>query len=355
MILQIIANVVLLALANLALAQDFFPNSPLIYPFEDAQEEAFGSVAEAPPSIQFTDIAMPGVIPQVNESYLCTAFPLDSEEMHFLVGFEPLADMKKVHHILLYGCEQPGSEEPVWDCGEMSGAQGSFSRSPICKGTPNIIYAWAMGAPELALPKGVGFRVGGGTPNQHLILQVHYMHKLDEPDESGLRIASTIEPQPKTAATLLLATDGHIQPKQLEQLEVACAVDEPVELHPFAFRVHTHRHGTKVSGWLIEENETGEDKWTLLGQRDPQLPQLFQTVTNQSLVIEQGDVLAARCTIRNDEKREVKIGPTGNDEMCNFYLMYWVDGDRTLEQNMCFSSGPPLYRWMNSGLNHIPK
>jgi hypothetical protein len=58
----------------------------------------------------------------------------------------------------------------------------------------------------------------------------------------------------------------------LEQLEVACAVDEPVELHPFAFRVHTHRHGTNVGGWLVQEDpETGVDQWTLLGQRDPQV------------------------------------------------------------------------------------
>lgn len=57
-----------------------------------------------------------------------------------------------------------------------------------------------------------------------------------------------------------------------EQLEVACVVDEPVELHPFAFRVHTHRHGTMVGGWLVQEDpETGVDQWTLLGQRDPQV------------------------------------------------------------------------------------
>ena len=55
-------------------------------------------------------------------------------------------------------------------------------------------------------------------------------------------------------------------------MEVACVVDEPVELHPFAFRVHTHRHGTNVGGWLVQEDPvSGEDHWTLLGQRDPQV------------------------------------------------------------------------------------
>ena len=41
-----------------------------------------------------------------------------------------------------------------------------------------------------------------------------------------------------------------------------------------------------MSGWIVEENaETGEDKWNLLGERNPQLPQLFQKVANQSLVL----------------------------------------------------------------------
>jgi len=306
--------------------------------------------------VRSTDIRMPGVQPQFNESYLCTSFPLDAEDTHFIVGFEPLADMHKVHHVLLYGCEDPGSDESVWDCGEMNAMESRYSRRPICKTSPNILYAWAKGAPKLNLPEGVGFRVGAGTENRHLILQVHYMHKLDQFDHSGIRVASTIEPQPKSAATLLLATDGQIPAKKTEHLEVACVIDEPVELHPFAFRVHTHQRGTKVSGWLVEENEAGIDKWNLLGERDPRLPQLFQNVFNQSLVISQGDILAARCSIQNNEKRIIKIGPTEEDEMCNFYLMYWVDGDRVLDQNTCFSSGPPSYRWSSSAhLNHIPK
>ncbi len=35
--------------------------------------------------------------------------------------------------------------------------------------------------------------------------------------------------------------------------------------------------------------------------------------------------------------------PTGNDEMCNFYIMYWVDGDQLLDNPVCQSVGPPNY------------
>ncbi len=34
---------------------------------------------------------------------------------------------------------------------------------------------------------------------------------------------------------------------------------------------------------------------------------------------------------------------TSNDEMCNFYMMYWVDGDQLLQDDVCSSPGPPNY------------
>lgn len=47
--------------------------------------------------------------------------------------------------------------------------------------------------------------------------------------------------------------------------------------------------------------------------------------------------------------------PTGLDEMCNFYLMYYVEDDEPLIQSSCFSSGPPEYYWKNDDtLRNIP-
>uniref|UniRef100_A0A915DGP2 peptidylglycine monooxygenase n=1 Tax=Ditylenchus dipsaci TaxID=166011 RepID=A0A915DGP2_9BILA len=219
-------------------------------------------------------------------------------------------------------------------------------RAPTCTSQPNILYAWAHDAPKLELPKGVGFRVGGQTSNSYLVLQVHYMHESDKEDHSGVSVVSTLEPQPRTAATLLMVTGGEIQPKSEEQLEVACVVDEPVQMHPFAFRVHTHRHGTKVGGWVVRENAVnGQDEWIKLGERNPQLPQLFETVANQSIVVSQGDILAARCNIKNTEDRKIEVGSTSEDEMCNFYMMYWVEGEDVLQNHICYSPGSPSYKW----------
>lgn len=45
---------------------------------------------------------------------------------------------------------------------------------------------------------------------------------------------------------------------------------------------------------------------------------------------------------------------TSNDEMCNFYMMYWVEDDAPLKQQYCFTMGPPYYFWQNEFQN-IPE
>ncbi len=33
--------------------------------------------------------------------------------------------------------------------------------------------------------------------------------------------------------------------------------------------------------------------------------------------------------------------------MCNFYLMYWADGDEIMSEEYCFTPGPPTWHWSN--------
>jgi hypothetical protein len=70
---------------------------------------------------------------------------------------------------------------------------------------------------------------------------------------------------------------------------------------------------------------------------------MFYPATNQ-VPIKKGDIIAARCTMENHLDHNVYIGPTGDDEMCNFYIMYYVDnGEDVLENNICTSMGPPSW------------
>ncbi len=128
-------------------------------------------------------------------------------------------------------------------------------------------------------------------------------------------------------------------------------------LHPFAFRVHTHRLGKVVSGWKVRN----KSDWQLLGRENPQLPQMFYPVqAEEGTTITKGEMVAARCTMKNHKDHAVWVGATREDEMCNFYMMYYVDGDRVLDQKACNTIGPPLYSWGNwfwpfgAGLSNIP-
>ncbi|EFO28034.1 hypothetical protein LOAG_00450 [Loa loa] len=303
---------------------------------------------------EITELRMPGAEPVMNDSYLCTAIPLDYTTEHYIVGYKPFATMQKAHHMLLFGCGQPGTDEVIWDCGDMTTAGPDFQRAPICKDQPNILYAWGRNASELHLPEGVGFKVGGNTGIQYLVLQVHYKGKLGR-DYSGVSIESTVGPLTKRASTLLMITGGKLPPNNRETFETACIVDEDIEIHPFAFRAHTHRHGEMVSGWVVRENDYGQDTWELIGERNPLLPQMFQPV-NKNITIRQGDVVAARCVLNNKEDKEFIMGNTSDDEMCNYYLMYWVLGDHILRDNTCYSPGPPEYHWSSEAeLNNIPE
>jgi len=304
----------------------------------------------APQETNSFPLLMPKVHPDVPETYLCTPVRVNTEEAYYIVGFAPNASMHTAHHILVFGCEEPGSDEPVWNCGEMSGhgvmQQKNMELKQVCKSgrSTQIIYAWAMGAPELKLPQGVGFRVGADSRIQYLVLQVHYASVDQIPktgDDSGVVITFTEEEQPKTAGVLLMGTGGYAPAHSTTYFETACMMKEDQAMHPFAFRTHTHSLGKVVSGWRVRGNKF----WSLLGKRDPLEPEMFYPVDNENVTIKRGDVVAARCTMVNHKDTDVAIGSTKQDEMCNFYLMYWVRGKDTLQPNTCFTRGPPTWSW----------
>ncbi|XP_055924224.1 peptidylglycine alpha-hydroxylating monooxygenase-like [Argiope bruennichi] len=324
---------------------------------------ARGKVINAKDEGKLYPLLMPDVQPLMKETYLCTGFRMPKSDYEYIVEFTPNASMHTAHHILLYGCELPGrwqrdSPRIVWDCGEMSGQKSGFPRGPTCSSGSQIIYAWAKDAPPLHLPEGVAFKVGKGTGINYLVLQVHYAHVekflSGGTDNSGIiltMLPSKTNRVTKTAGVYLLGTNGVIRAGEEEHFESACRIDEPVVIHPFAFRTHTHALGKVVSGYKVDK----DGKWHLIGKHNPQEPQMFYPVKDSKLIIDYGDIVAARCTMYNFRDVDTYIGPTGEDEMCNFYMMYYVDGDKPLAQKYCYSSGPPTYYWSKDPkLDYIP-
>lgn len=56
-----------------------------------------------------------------------------------------------------------------------------------------------------------------------------------------------------------------------EKFESACLNEEPITIHPFAYRTHTHKLGKLVSGYKMNGRT---HQWQLIGKGNPQLPQV---------------------------------------------------------------------------------
>jgi len=303
-------------------------------------------------------LLMPNSKPEEAETYLCTTIRLDENNTYYITGFDPQADMGTAHHMLLFGCKEPGMRETLFSCGEMGRVLQGTKQAAPCRSGQQILYAWAKNAPRLDLPRDVGFKVGGPKAEiKFLVLQVHYASVDNIPatgDKSGINLKYTDEPQRKRAGTYFLGTNGMIPAKATTYMEAACKLNTDLVIHPFAFRTHTHALGRVVSGWKV----TKDMEWTLIGKKDPQLPQMFYPVTDPSMTLSRGDTIAARCTMVSYRDRITWVGATAEDEMCNFYMMYWVDGQEKLSSERCVSMGPPVYSWdrwiIGGGLTNIP-
>ncbi|KAJ0056893.1 hypothetical protein NL108_000691, partial [Boleophthalmus pectinirostris] len=216
------------------------------------------------------------------------------------------------------------------DCGS---AQGT------CEDESSIMYAWARNAPPTKLPKDVGFKIGGHSRMSYFVLQMHYgdvtAFRDHHKDCSGLSLTLTTKPQPFIAGIYLMMTvDTVIPPGNIvTNADSACDYTS-YPMYPFAFRTHTHHLGKVVSGYRVRDG-----KWTLIGRQSPQLPQAFYPA-NKDVDIKYGDTLAARCVFTGEgQTSKTYIGGTSDDEMCNFYIMYYMDKKHAVPFFNCMKTG----------------
>ncbi|XP_007486293.1 peptidyl-glycine alpha-amidating monooxygenase isoform X8 [Monodelphis domestica] len=276
------------------------------------------------------DIRMPGVTPKQSDTYLCMSLRLPMDEEAFVIDFKPRASMDTVHHMLLFGCNMPSSTESYWDCDEGT-----------CSDKVNILYAWARNAPPTRLPKGVGFRVGGAMGSKYFVLQVHYgdisAFRDNHKDCSGVTLHLTRLQQPLIAGMyLMMSVDTVIPPgEKVVNADISCHYKK-YPMHLFAYRVHTHHLGKVVSGYRVRNGQ-----WTLIGRQSPQLPQAFYPVEHP-VDVSFGDILAARCVFSGEGRtEETHIGGTSSDEMCNLYIMYYMEAKHAVSFMTCTQNVDP--------------
>ncbi|XP_078422104.1 peptidyl-glycine alpha-amidating monooxygenase B isoform X2 [Cetorhinus maximus] len=278
------------------------------------------------------EVRMPGVTPVMSDSYFCTFVPVPPGQKSYIVDFKPHASMETAHHMLLFGCSMPATNEDYWDCG---------GRYGTCLDEAKIMYAWARNAPPTRLPADVGFRVGGNTDINYIVLQVHYgdvtAFRDNHKDCSGVTLQMTFFQQPLIAGIYLLLSDDTVIPpgEKVVNADIACLYKQTA-IHPFAFRTHTHQLGQVVSGYRVRDG-----KWTLIGRQSPQLPQAFYHMEN-SMDIKYGDTITARCVFSGKGRTTVtRIGRTSKDEMCNLYIMYYMEAKHAKPYMYCMQEGSP--------------
>jgi len=150
------------------------------------------------------EILMSNVTTQQEDAYLCTSYKF-TEDQNYITNVEPLTNANIAHHMFAFGCDKPASSSLSWNCGDL-----------VCQGQKTILFAWGRNAPSLVLPDGkklhenvvlnfidfiffslhfldVAFKVGTGTTFKYIVVNVHYLKKVEN-DRSGLAISVTNKP-----------------------------------------------------------------------------------------------------------------------------------------------------------------
>jgi peptidylamidoglycolate lyase len=308
-------------------------------------------------------------------TYTSVAMPDDD---HYIHRFEPRASAKVVHHMLLFGCK--GAASPTLRTREggmfSENSGGGQPRGAVCAGSDPepFIFGWGKDAPDLHLPDGIGFRVGGDFGFKTLVLETHYLEKFapkktnlengtlanDANEEEDPMSGVTVHLRPgvpRRFMSVLAYAQGFVLPPNERRTEVktVCAYTDSAPLSAYAFRVHTHALGVEVflekavagSGFENKRlTDTSREKDRAkpfrpkpikLASRDPQLPQLFEVVASgetekegsTSFDIAPGDALRVTCVFDTSNRTAVTRAGWGHgDEMCNLYLMVHAEEPR---------------------------
>lgn len=259
------------------------------------------------------------------DSYICITKPLPDKPLK-LVGVEPMARQEVVHHILLFGCDEPfqkpeGGKEAVWEC----------KHQPTCGGRQDaVLYGWGRNADKLELPKGVGFSVGKGTAVKWIVMQVHYLNEKPAGDNAGVRLSVQDTPLPYSAGMLSYASYFSIPPRKKQHYVLNhCCYRGFQPLTSFAVRVHTHTLGKQVfmtrapSGGARHAGSGVKAPGDMVAIGNPQLPQGFYST--KAKVIWPGERLTVGCDFDSSNMTQVvHAGSDHNHEMCNMYLMVYA-------------------------------
>lgn len=195
----------------------------------------------------------------------------------------------------------------IRDVGERNATDG------ICAHGENgpFMFQYTNGNPGFRMPDDIGFPVGEGVEVKFLLLMIHF-HESDPSHvttsgDAGVvvRLIGDADHHLKPAGVMMLNAKRNYPPGVTTFAEVACRVQSPIEMHPFAFHVHGHSLQIDISGWMMDPRN---GSWKLIGRLNPQLPISYHPVHDENMVIKQGDLIASRCVVINTRDHVVMTG-----------------------------------------------
>nr|XP_039256988.1 peptidyl-glycine alpha-amidating monooxygenase B-like isoform X1 [Styela clava] len=305
-------------------------------PTSDCNERS--NIQYTSPNTATLDIRFPSVHTTKDDTYLCTAYkvPFQGDES-FIVNFIPHADMERSHHMLVFGCHDLSFDRT-----------GKSQCYEPCK-NKQTLFAWARNAPQLKMPKDVGYSIGRNSGIRYIAVQMHFAKAFDEGTCSGVTMDITTTPQKYYAGIFLLgAYDIQLPPHSTNVgSSVACENEIENPLHVFAFRTHAHMLANVITGYRLRSG-----KYKMIGKGNPKWPQSFYPRVGGELELKKGDVLAAQCDYNNTRDESIHAGPSGSDEMCNLYLMFYTSDKKSLKSTLeCWG----LDYGLTEGDLHFPK
>lgn len=190
------------------------------------------------------------------------------------------------------------------------------------------MWGWSPGDSQPHLPVGTGIAIGQDVGRGYIVVGSHYVHLKDAMDNKTivltLRDRGSSDEGLDDVRSLFLSVYDVIPPHSRKSLESFYRVDQNVNLHPYAFSIHSHAIGSQGRMWVVSPS----GNWTLMGQivlspGENTAAKTLSPVLHPGRVILRGDRIVLQCLLENPSDVPRLVRSQGdNAEMCFSTLMY---------------------------------
>uniref|UniRef100_T1IHN6 DOMON domain-containing protein n=1 Tax=Strigamia maritima TaxID=126957 RepID=T1IHN6_STRMM len=254
---------------------------------------------------------------------------------HHIVQYEAVIEPGNeglVHHIILYHCEIPVTQQ----LNNYSGF-GSSKLKMYYETCIRMLAGWNLGSSvsPFRYPKEAGAAIGGSNFSQYVKLEIHYNNeqlKNDLIDSSGIRLYYTSQLRPYDVGVLELGLEYTakmgIPPLENEFILQGHCIPEctekgipPPGIVVFASQLHTHMTGIRVTTRHIRNGI----EMALLNRDDHYSPHFQEIrILKAPIHVLPGDGLITSCTYNTSGRAQITMtGYSTTDEMCMNFIHYY--------------------------------